>query len=259
MLGSHATTAQHTSAHSCISSDANYPMFARFIKNKNGVFSTNYVDILKKYYGVKLGEKLFALQVLAEKRSFFQSGSRWTPLLRGYDHTFGVEYGTINKYFKDTSDEDLTEQLRGSLSLREYISVGKEPHWVPFVFLPMFTGGLFRDGISSALHRALVLLYRGGRWNTKFITESTSLLEDSLGGGLIGYVGNDNTRICRTNEDDQVKDIICTMKYSNADTLQAYFHRPEHVGYHGLDLMKYYSELDADDNIDGSEVADGTA
>ena len=72
MLGPHATTAQHTSAISCISSDANYPMFARFIKNKNGVFSTNYVDILKKYYGVKLGEKLFALQVLAEKESIFQ-------------------------------------------------------------------------------------------------------------------------------------------------------------------------------------------
>lgn len=230
MFGPHAI-AENTRVDQRLLENSTVQIVKEFVRNEEGILSSNYVRILKKYYTAEIAEKLFILHCLAIK-----SGLVSSAYTRNEDDVLQVTPG------------NLENSLTGSYEVTRHITLytgaysGTNAHLVNVSLERLF-------GSSIGYHLNKQDWYHSCRY-----IDSSS----ELSGGhdhMFFYAGFPERSYLKCSYDKAHKEAI--VRFGNAATLQRFFHEGYVDGYNAQGVLEsLYDSMDLSRDQQTSDAAD---
>tara|TARA_Y100000114_G_C11761858_1_gene330224 strand:+ start:1256 stop:1978 length:723 start_codon:yes stop_codon:yes gene_type:complete len=230
MFGPHAI-AENTRVDQRLLENSTAQIVKDFIRNEEGILSSNYVGILKKYYTAEMAEKLFILHCLAIK-----SGIVSRAYTRNEDGVMQVD------------SRSLEYQLTSSHQVKRYITLYVGEHDSTNAYLiKRSLERLFGSSISYSLNNQS--LYR----ECQYMDSSAGVSIDH--DGLFYCVGLPERSYLKCFHDKAHKEAI--VRFGNAATLQRFFHEGDVGGYNATSVLKsLYDSMDLSREQQTSDAAD---
>ena len=230
MFGPHAI-AENTRVDQRLLENSTVQIVKDFIRNEEGILSSNYVGILKKYYTAEIAEKLFILHCLAIK-----SGIVSRAYTRDEDGVMQVE------------SRNLENQLTSSHQVERYITLHVGEHDSTNAYLVKRS---LERLFGSAVPYSLVSqrLYRECHYMDS-LSEVSADHED-----LFVSVRLAPRNYLKGSYDKAHKEAI--VRFGNAATLQRFFHEVDVGGYNATSVLEsLYDSMDLSREQQTSDAAD---